>query len=104
MNKLLVGSATVDNTGLDRKLSMYHANASTLSCHPTFYVFLIPNSTMRSTILILACMVAVVVSAPNTKGDNKQADEASPFAQLTLAQRTCVMDHVKAEPSILVSI
>ena len=59
---------------------------------------------MRSTILIIACMVAIVVSAPNTKGDNKQAEEASPFAQLTIAQRTCVMDHVKADPSILVSI
>ena len=58
---------------------------------------------MRSTILILACMVALVVSAPNTKADNKQAEEASPFAQLTTAQRTCVMDHVKADPSILVS-
>ena len=58
---------------------------------------------MTSTILILACMVALVVSAPNTMGNNKQADEASPFAQLTTAQRTCVMDQVKADPSILVS-
>ena len=59
---------------------------------------------MTSTILILACMVTLVVSAPTTKGDNNQAEEASPFAQLTTAQRTCVMDHVKADPSILVSI
>ena len=60
---------------------------------------------MRSTILILACMVALAISAPNTKGDNKQAAEtSSPFAQLTTAQRTCVMDHVKADPNILVSI
>ena len=59
---------------------------------------------MRSSILILVCMVAIVVAAPNNKGDNNQAEEASPFAQLTTAQRTCVMDHVKADPSILVSI
>ena len=49
-------------------------------------------------------MIALAVSAPNSKADNNQAGEASPFAQLTGVQRICVIDIVKTDPSILVSI
>jgi hypothetical protein len=59
---------------------------------------------MRFTILILACMVALAVSAPSNKADYKQADGLSPFAQLNVDQRKCVVAKIAAEPSILVIV
>ena len=58
---------------------------------------------MRSAIFILTCMVALAVSASNTKADNNQPEENLAFAQLTLAQRVCVFDKIQADPSIYVS-
>ena len=49
-------------------------------------------------------MVALAVSASNSKADNGQAEEASPFAQLTVDQRKCIFEKVQANSSILVSI
>ena len=52
---------------------------------------------MKFTILIVACMFALAVSAP-------RSEEGSPFAHLTVDQCKCVIGKVQADPSILVSI
>jgi hypothetical protein len=49
-------------------------------------------------------MVALAVSAPSNKADNKQGEGLSPFAQLTVDQRKCVVGKIAANPAILVSI
>ena len=58
---------------------------------------------MRFAILIFACMIALAVSAPNNKVDNRESEEALPFAKLTVDQRKCVFANVQADPSLLVS-
>jgi hypothetical protein len=59
---------------------------------------------MRFNILVLACMVALAVSAPSNKAGSKQAEGLSPFAQLSVDQRKCVVAKIAANPAILVSV
>ena len=57
-----------------------------------------------SFVVVLALLVAVVAAAPEGGHQSNDNRGSSAFAQLTLAQRTCIANAVKADTTIIAAL